>query len=121
MATTRKAANLAEGYRGSLEQLTDKGISPDLLQKMFEEFGKKVTATVKTEMEKGFAGIKKGVKEEVKKIEVGQLIGDLKQITDKVEVLESKIEVINSEIQKDLDGMVLLELRGKEFCLRFRL
>lgn len=47
MATTRKAAKLGEGHTSSLEQLTDKGIVSGLLKKLFEEFGKKMSATVK--------------------------------------------------------------------------
>lgn len=42
MATTRKTVKLGEGHGGSLEQLTDKAILSDLLQKLFEQFGKKL-------------------------------------------------------------------------------
>lgn len=60
----------------------------DLLQKLFEQFGKKVK-------EERFAWMKKDQKE-VKKIEksIGPLATDFKQIIDKVEVWGSRIEVI---------------------------
>ncbi|XP_034298758.1 RING finger protein 150 isoform X2 [Pantherophis guttatus] len=48
------------------------------------------------------------------------LLSTLKQTTEKVEVLKSKTEFINREIERTLDNLVFLELRGKEFCLRFR-
>lgn len=44
IAITRKTAKLKEGWKGLVEQLTDKGISPNLLQKMFEKLSKKFTA-----------------------------------------------------------------------------
>lgn len=46
MTTTRRAAKIWEGEKDSLQDLTDKGITPDLLQKIFEKFGKKMIATV---------------------------------------------------------------------------
>lgn len=57
MATTRTAAKMKEGHRSSLEQISDKGISSNLLQKLFEEFGEKMTAPVKKEMEESFVEI----------------------------------------------------------------
>lgn len=59
MTTTRTAAKVRERHRNSLEQISDKGISSNLLQKLFEEFGEKMTATVKKEMEESFIEIKK--------------------------------------------------------------
>lgn len=43
MATTRKVAKLSEGRRGSLtEQMTEKEITPEILQNIFEEMEKNV-------------------------------------------------------------------------------
>lgn len=72
----RKVAKIGEGRRNSLEQFTDNGhLLLDLLQKMFEELGKKMTAIVakslnafKKEMVEGFTGMKEYIKEEVKEI-----------------------------------------------------
>lgn len=114
--------------RDSLPQLTDMGISADLLQKMFEEVGKKMTATVanslgafKKEMKEGIAGIKRNMKE-IKETEeyIGQLAGDLKQVIYKMVVLKCKTEVINRKTGKGLDNLALLEQRETECCLKFR-
>lgn len=35
--------------------------------------------------------------------------------------LENKTEITNGKRERDLDKLALLELRDKEFCLRFRL
>lgn len=47
---------------------------------------------------------------EVKKTDVfvGQLAEEVKQINDKLKVLESKIEYINKEMEKYLDNSALL-------------
>lgn len=48
------------------------------------------------------------------------MFGDVKQISDKVEILENKTEVMDRKLERKLGNLALLELRGKEFYLSFR-
>lgn len=56
---------------------------------------------------------------EVKKMEsLKQMSGYIKQVNDKVEILESKTKVTNRELERKLNNLALLVL--KQFCLRFK-
>lgn len=41
--------------------------------------------------------------------------GALKQINDKVEILESKTEAMNRELERELDDLALMKLKRRNF------
>lgn len=50
-------------------------------------------------------------------VQIKQISGKVKRINNKEYILESKAEVQGREMERELDNLVLLELRGKEWTV----